>query len=242
MQRNLTLPFFLITCYFWSLSYSLYAQNIPVLDQPRAKKPHAVVLAGLSSSISVSTNSTVPYALIGAEYAVSRFLFLGMQYNHLILPIDPGYDSDQSLYEYQKNNYGNPNARFTGGYEVSLYSKYFFHARFSDRRSRYFVGIEGRKGVYQLTTNDLFKTDPNPPLYYKSVEIPVKHQITKIMLNLGIQLRGKVMVFEFNFPVGIMVENPEERNTSGLIVSHAYAPATMMALVFIPGFKIGFII
>jgi hypothetical protein len=171
---------------------------------------------------------------------VARFFFAGLQYDHLIISDDPTYKSD-NLYDFPDNRYNAKYAYFKRGFEVGINCKYFFHARFSDRHSRYFIGLDVRKGAFHLITRDLYTSSPVIP-FYKSVEIPVTHQTFKMMINLGLRYTAKAFVFEFSCPFGLETETPGTRNSAGYYLLHTYAPHPINKFVLIPGIKFGFII
>jgi hypothetical protein len=116
---------------------------------------------------------------------------------------------------------------FLGGFEMSVFSKYFLHGRFSGRKSGLFLGPELSVGVrrFQIITDIFFPPNPN--------YIPYEEHVTKALLRWGVQWQFGHATLEFASPFGVEIFKSK-------LSLGGYSNGNETQFVLMPSLQLGF--
>ena len=151
--------------------------------------------------------------MISVERPASHFWHFGLQGTHYFQP--------QS-----SSSFG---SEFMSGLEMGGTAKYFFHGRFSGRRTGFYIGPELRYGKrkYRYSTDNVFPLPPVPNYAYYD------EKVTKIMLRWGIQYRLGHGILEISAPLGVELVGSNFPNvSSGTETKFVLLPMLSMGVAF----------
>ncbi|MFN0214985.1 MAG: hypothetical protein ACKVT2_12080 [Saprospiraceae bacterium] len=163
-------------------------------DPPEIAAPRVIVQTGIGAQW---LGQGYKFYILSVERPLNPYWYLGLQGN-FYLPNQPDY-----LYYFSE---------FLGGFEGGFHVRYFFHGRFSGRKSGLFLGPDIRFGSrqFQISLDNVFPPPPMPN-YQK-----YKERTTKLMLRWGMQWEFGRATLELSVPFGIEVNKPTPFNSAEL--------------------------
>ncbi|HMX41727.1 MAG TPA: hypothetical protein PKD78_15420 [Saprospiraceae bacterium] len=191
------------------------AEPIDHLSQPM---PRLILQVGLANQWIDPSFHTV---FSSVEWAAKRYHHVGLQYVMYV----PAYLSSS----YTNFLTGAVRQGLTvepGSFEVSFFSKHFFHGRFTGRKSSIYIGPELRFGQRKYTEDYIFD----------GVRTPFQGRTVKVLTRLGMQRRIGNAVLELALPMGIEREKNDRPSTQ----SYIYQDLNGRRLVLLPTISLGY--
>lgn len=173
MKKNWLLYILISCCCCVTLNST--AQVAEIYDYELKSQPFSILQAGLNIQTTLSS-SKVRSSFIALEYCPKRLDHFGVQINFFM----PFLQEKGSLLK-------------KGGCEFGIFNKHFFRSRLSNRKIKYFIGLELRKGFRKYAP-----AVANNMAYRESQE-----KTFKFMGLFGVQWIVKPFVFEIVLPFGI---------------------------------------
>lgn len=180
---------FLGFCFFWGSTLTCLAQE----DAHEKRPPFIIVQTGIGMQW---FGESYKVFMLSAERPLGAYWHVGMQGTRFL--------NRESEYYYY---YGD----LVGGFEFSVYAKYFLHGRLSGRKSGLYLGPEFRAGSrrFQIVQDIFFPPSPTPN-YIKH-----KEKLTKLMLRWGMQWQFGHATLELAVPFGVEFFTPKANTSLG---------------------------
>lgn len=172
------LPFFTLSLLF--LTAPLSSQNSAAQAGDTEKMPFLIIQTGLGLEW---FENSLKFSSFTVERPVKPHVHVGLQGQYF-------YPKSTDYYGYSE---------FLRGFDVAFYTKYFFHGRFTGRKSGLYVGPDIRYGVekYRYYNDIFFPPIPNQQYTYHD------RKSLKILLRWGVQKTLGRAILEITCPLGM---------------------------------------
>lgn len=199
-----------LLAFFIALFPTLPCMAQELKDPLDAPPPRIIVQTGIGLQWFAETFKMFT---VSVERPIGHFWHLGLQGNKYLGLSDEYFDYRD----------------FLGGFEVSGFSKYFLHGRFSGRKTGLYFGPEIRFGArrYQSTSGNIFPPPPNPEF------VQYKERTTKILMRWGAQWQFGHANLELTAPFGMeYFKPPLAYNLGGHQTRFVLLPAIQLGFAF----------